>query len=403
MTLSSHSIAAYVGETQLDVISASITLDESWSPYVQGTITCPIPENAILDTIDPRDRVHIRLYVQQVFGESETIAHLTTLFTGSTIASMTAAYTGKYLFELSALWFTPWNSFGVRASTRRDLYVSLRRRSIDHVSATMQLDFSSDEAYLQDYALTTPYAYAPGITSVRSAVIDALARIGGFLQAGTADGTIEANASTWNPGQSAWSYLEPLIQRAKLRLFCDEKGRFFLVNDTYVADGQTTLTYTGTITSATDDIDRDSRDYFDGVIIKYTWTDALGATQYAYDAATTGDYSKVVTLEYDTVYPGAGAAQQVLNRALSRGHVQGISAISDYSVSPSQSVMLTLPNTDTQTGFVKAVSWTYPDDEMRVDTRGLTETPSTAWIFTPAGVSWNSISAGISWNTYTYP
>lgn len=401
MTISKHTFRAYVGSTELDVVEATVGLDEAWSPFVQGSLTIGVPSAELLATLDPRDKVRMRLFLEQSFGESQTVAHLTDLFGGGTIASMTTAWTGEFLFSLSALWFTPWNSFGVRSTTRRDFYVGVRSRVIDHVAGTVTLDVSSDEAYLQDYALTSTLTYAPGTGTVRAAAADALARIGAHLQAGTADGAIEVASSKWLPGQTAWDYLSPLVQKAGLRLYCDEKGAFWLVDSDYTEPGQTTLTYTGTLKTAEDTVDRNANNWFDAVVIRYKWTDALGASQTAYDIAAEPDFSKVNTLEYDTEYPGAGAAQAVLNRALAKGREQSVTAVSDYSVSPSQAVSIALPDTLTQTGYVASVSWQFPGDEMNISTRGLIETPVGSWDYVPAGISWNSISTGISWNTYT--
>lgn len=401
MTISQHTFRAYVGETELDVVEATVGLDEAWSPYVQGSVTIGMPDAELMAIIDPRNKVRMRLFLEQSFGESLPLSYLTSLYGGGTLADMTAAYGGKFLFELSALWFTPWNSFGVRATTRRDFYVGIRSRVIDHLGGTVTIEVTSDEGYLQDYALTSALTYAPGTATVRAAVTDALARIGAYLQAGTADGDIEANASKWLPGDSAWDYLSPLVQKAGLRLYCDEKGAFWLVDSDYAEPGQTQLTYTGTVKAADDTVDRSANNWFDAVVIRYKWTDDLGAQQTAYDIAAEPDFSKVNTLDYETEYPGPGAAQAVLNRALAKGREQSVTAVSDYSVTPTQTVSVVLPDTQTQTGYVSSVSWQFPGDEMSVSTRGLIETPVGSWDYVATGISWNSISAGISWNTYT--
>lgn len=401
MTISRHTLRAYVGSVELDVVEANVTLDESWAPYLQGSLTIGLPDTDTLDAIDPRNKPRLRVFMEQSFGESKPVSYLTTLYGGGTLAALTTAYTTSFLFELSTLWFTPWNSFGLRSTTHRDLYVGVRSRTIDHAGATVAVTFASDEAYLQDYALTSKLTYAPGTATVRVAVTDALARIGAFLQAGTADGAIEANASKWLPGQTAWDYLSPLVQKAGLRFYSDEKGAFWLVQDTHTEPGQAQLTATNTIVAADDTIDRDGDDWFDGVVIEYKWTDGAGASQTAYDVATETPFSKVKTLTYDTEYPGAGAAQRALNRAIAKGRTQSVTAVSDYDVTPSQSVSVVLPNTLTQTGYVRSVSWAFPADEMSVETRGLTETPVGSWDYVASGVSWNSIATGITWNSYT--
>ncbi len=201
--------------------------------------------------------------------------------------------------------------------------------------------------------------------------------------------------------QTAWDYLNPLVQSAGLRLYCDEQRDWHLIDDTYVAPGQTSLNYTGTLVGASDTISRDTSEWYDAVVITYTWTDALGATQYGYDTASEIGFSKVLHLEYETAYPGPGAAARVLSRATGRGLINELSAVSDYSARPSQPTVVSLPDVITQTGFLSQLTWTFPDDTMSVKTRGLVETPDTAWVFTPVGRHWNDITAGIHWNIYT--
>lgn len=400
MTVSAHSVGAWVGDVKLDVTDATVTMDEAWSPYIQASITVPITDPAIFDIIDPRNNVHVHLVLEQTFGASEKVSKLTTLYTGGTLAALTTAYTTKYLFQLSVLWFTPWNSFGVRGATRKDFQLGLRSRSINHEGGTIELTLASDEALMQDYALTGGIDYAPGYLSVRSAISEALGRIGLYLQAGSADATITADAATWTPGQSMYDYISPLVQAGGLRFYADEKGAFWLRNDTYIAPGSANLTYTGTIKAADDEITRDGDDWCDAVVIKYTWVDSAGATQVRYDSATQPTFSKVKSLEYDRVYPGAGAAARVLTRALSKGRQQTATAVSDYSIVPSQPLSMVLPNTLTQTGYVAAVTWSLPADDMQVTSRGLVETPVTSWDYQAVGLKWNDIAVGRTWNTY---
>jgi hypothetical protein len=42
-------------DTVLPVTAASVTFDETWVPHVQADVTCAVPDDALLDLLDPRD------------------------------------------------------------------------------------------------------------------------------------------------------------------------------------------------------------------------------------------------------------------------------------------------------------------------------------------------------------
>lgn len=400
MTISKHVITAYVEGQEIDVIDASVTLDETWAPYAQAELTIALPNETVLDLLDPRNDVRVSIYMTQTFGNSDQVSVLTTQFGGQTCAAVTTAWTGLFLYEISAQHYYPFNAFGLRAATTRSLNLTLRERRLDYANSEVSLTLSSDEALLQDYALVQNTNYVPNTTSVRYIIQYVLSLIGRTLTDGSADGTFAADAGIWEPGQNAWDYLQPLIQAAGLRLYCDENRVWYLVSDVTNIPGSIQLAYTGTVTDANETISRDSTDWYDAVVIKYEYVDGSGNTIVAYDSASTLGFSKVLNLTYDTAYPGAGAAARVLARAQGRGRVNDISAISDYSAAPGIEASITMPFVDTQVGNLSAVTWNYPNDEMTVKTRGLIEVPDTAWIFTPAGIRWQDIPVGTSWTEY---
>ncbi|WP_025159368.1 hypothetical protein [Leifsonia aquatica] len=399
-TIDQHTFSASVNVTggTLAPESARITLDEGWSPYIQAEVTCAAPAGAVLERIDPREDVRASLVLRRDFGGSDPASVLSAQFAGKKASAVTTAWAGLHARDVTAAHFYPWNDFGVRLPTTRTMNLSVRSRRRGHRDGTLVLTLASDEALLQDYKLVDTQPYTPTLSSVRAVVQAVLGRIGRALVPGTADGTIDAAASIWKPGVSGWDYLAPLVQQAALRLWCDEFGLFHLdAGAVATATGSLALSYTGTVTAAEDSIDRDTDDWYDAVIITYSWTDALGVQQTAYDAATTPGYSRALALEYDTPYPGPGAAQAVLNRAIGRGRVLSPTAVSDYAATPGQPVTITLDDTPIQTGYVSSVVFEWPADEMTVKTRGLIDTPPTAWAFLPAGERWIDSPAGASW------
>lgn len=410
MTISAHNIQAWVGTQQVDIIDATLTMDEGWNPYVQGSLTTTL-DPSIIDALDPRSNARIKLYVEQSYGVSDKLSALTATYGGGTLADITAVWGGHTIGELSAWYFAPYNASGSnKLSTLSSLYgggtiadltaawsglyfwqiselysrsypdginnnytrsldLCLRSRRINLNEGTVELSLASDEALLQDYALVAVNNFAPASLQLRNVIKEVLALVGGYLAEGATDHTIDPAAAVWAPGQTAWDYLTPLLQEANLKLYCDESRLFHLVDDTFTQPGLAELWSVETIKQLDETIDRDAGLWFDAVVIKYTWTDALGATIIAYDAAGVEGFTKVETLEYETQYPGPGAAQRILDRALARGRQLDITAVSNYAIQPSMECKTYVTGYPTDSGYVKAVTWSYPGDEMTVTTR----------------------------------
>ena len=399
MTIDIHTlIASLPNQAELENTSGQITVDESWSPYVQMTLTCAIPDDlSTLDQIDPRAGGRLFAQAQQDFGDPWSNADFTDRYGAVSNAALTAALGNVPNRTITSLFFVAWNEFGQRDSTVREFGLSVRSRVIDHVAGEVRITAASDEALLQDYKLLDTVKYInPTATTLRALTAFVLALIGATLQPGTDDAVVAANATEWLPGTSAWDYLAPTVEKAALRLWCDENRRWWLTQRAPIVPGQLTLRTGagGTISRATDTIDRDG-DWYAGVCITYQWNDSAGLQHVAYDVA--GDPRSVLAITRDQPYPGPGAAAQILKQSAGRGRVLDLAAVSDYRATPGQAFTAGLPGTPAQTGIVSAVTWRFPDAEMDVKTRGLIDTPASAWVFDPAGIRWVDIPAGIDW------
>lgn len=410
MTISLHDIEAWVGTQKLDVIDASISMDESWSPYVQGQIQTVLNED-LLDDLDPRTGGRIHIYVSQAYGLSDKLSELTAAYSGDTIADVTAEWTGQTLADISATYFHPFNaSFSNKLSTlsstyggmtiaeitanwdgltvadiserywrsypsgiynnyRRGFDLTIRSRETNIVDGTLTMQLSSDEALLQDYALVSSLNFSPSSLQLRNIIKEVIANIGGYLVDGANDATVDASAALWAPGQNAWDYLEPLVQKAGFRLYCDERRNWFLVDDTFTQPGIVELFSQGTITNTSDNISRDNDEWFDAVVVKYVWTDLSGATIETYDTAAVEGFKKVKLIEIQSNYPGAGAAQRILDRAIARGRQLDVTAVSNYNVTPSTECDIYIVGYPTENVVVQAVTWNYPGDTMTIKTR----------------------------------
>jgi hypothetical protein len=400
MAVSRHDISATITGNNIPVIDASITLDENWSPYVQATLTAPILDDEILDLLDPRTNPHVVINVKKSYGQSDKVFRITNTYPGKLLSDFTTLWAGKFLQDLSNEYYLAYNTFGLKEPEERMFTLAVRELDINYLRSEISLTLSSDEGLLLDFARVDNTIYTSPSTSVRTITNYVLGLIGASLQPGAYDATIPVGSAVWEPGQTAYDYLEPLIQAGALRLFCDEQRDWYLVPDNYDVPGSVNLSYLETLTEASTTISRESIEWYDAVVIKYEYVDPAGATIIDYDSAGAPG-TKVLTLTYNSKYPGPGAAARVLQRAEGRGRVNSISAVNDYTVTPGVSCSLTMPNADTQIGNVSAVTWELPGDTMAITTRGLLEVPPTAWIFTPSGVAWEDIDPGVSWNTYT--
>lgn len=254
----------------LDIKSATVTLSESMAPYGQVELTCVAPPAAVRDLIDPRNGLRVQL----------TLADLR----------------------------TPW---GHGTDVVRSFDLSVRSRPLLLDSGEMQLSAATDEALLMASGLVAATPYAPSSSTARGVVSYVLATVGATLQAGTADFTLLPGAVSWTPGTTGWDFLEPILQAAGLRLYCDEARRWWLVPSMQLGAGFVELRHDQNLTSVGDTIDLDSGGYYDGVVIAYTYDDTAGASHTAYDAAS------AVSGLWDTT--GAAASWLALSPALSGG------------------------------------------------------------------------------------
>lgn len=373
MIVSTHTYTATLhtasGTVDLPLKDGSISMDESWSPHIQASVTIATPGPAVQELMDPRESARVTLQVGVEYDHMPEPRP---------------------------------------AATTRTFDLGLRSRTITDSTAATELQLESDEALLQDDRLMAPVPikYAgPRSSWIRPIVAWVLERIGAELEPGTADFNfgIEADPEslTWYPGTTAWAFLEPLFRTGALRLFCDEQRRWYLVDGTYILDTLLEVSPALEPTEATDTITRLDDGWFDAAIFTYTWTDETGAQRTAYDIAKTPGYTKSRSFEVARPYPGPGAAAYAIKRAAGKGRALDFTALSDYSTRPTRIIFATFPGRDVQTGMVASVTWRLATDEMRVMTRDLIDTPQTAWVLAPVGLTWNDIPAGMAWTDYT--
>lgn len=224
----------------------------------------------------------------------------------------------------------------------------------------------------------------------------------GVVATADADLSAEPDALEWRPGVSAWDYVEPLVQAAGLRLFCDETRTWRLQPADARDPGQVNISPGFNLLSGTDILDPSGGEWADSVVIRYRWEDSNGDAQEAYDTATVeGARANSLHLDLERPYPGPGAAAAILRRMETRGHRLELEAVSNYAATPGMSVALQEPGQPLTLGWVQSVRFRLPERTMQITSAEARDIPDSAWLFLPAGETWLDSPLGASWLSET--
>lgn len=404
MTIDKHTVTAQIvgAGIPLSVKSARVSLAEDRAPYGRAQLRCANPSATDRELIDLREGdLLIDVRLRRDFGMPWSLGDLTSLGITST-ASIATLLDGGPLSAMTNTFYRPWNGSLVRASQSRRMRLWVTDRSFNDETGEATIVAETGECLLIGDRLAAATAWSPASTDLATIVQAVLDRYGMQLQGGAATATVaEVDATLWKPGVAAWDYLDGLLEPASLKLWCDDAGLWFLTDRQPLVEGQVTAAATSNLTDYTDRMTYDPNVWTDAVVVEYRWTDAFDLNQIAFDfAGAQPARAALHIVRENTVYPGPGAAAGILNRSQGRGRVLEVGTVSNYLHTPGQTAQITPLVGDAQTGFLAAVSWSFPDGEADLRTRDLTDTPETAWLFTEAGVSWLSISAGTDWTEY---
>lgn len=402
-----------IDSVPVEPISVDVAVDEAWSPYCQATVV--IPNDIAPYELDPRYPTFLGLRLQQDFGDLIYNYELTADF-GGDVSAITAAYGGD-VSDITRAYSQPWNifeaalpistvtaayggdvsnitaadlmevwrmsdflhssgTFNPAPSTIFDGYLMLRSVTKDYVTGETTLELTSHEAILQD-SIGYPSDLILNFTSLRSIINYVLAdTISVFtqLQPGAADYTFSpAYGFNWLPNQTGWDILNALVTAANLVLYCDEKGDWYL-EEALATSGDLYLKDDDNITMLSSRIDRNSQSFFDYAVVEYRNEGSLPVYK---NFGTSGfPISKDAYFLVENVEPPAApanAAQSMVWRAVTRGIIYSVEAISNYDARPRQIMTIDVSEEPVKTAIIQSISWSLPSARMSVDIRDLQE------------------------------
>lgn len=393
-------------------ISVDVTLDETRVPYVSATVV--IPTNALPFNPDPRLAQYYRLRLQQDFGDLIYVYELTADY-GGDVSNITAVFGGN-IDRITRAYSQPWNifepalplstvttayapvtplkltnadlasvykmsdflhssgTFNPLPSTVFDGILMLRKATKDYISGETTLELTSKDAILLD-SIGYPSDLVFTFTNLRDIINYILADVIGIttqLEPGTANATYSPSYGVkWLPDQTAWDYLNNLVTAANLVLYCDEAGKFYLIESASVA-GELELKDDDNITRLTSTIDRNSEQFFDRAVVEYRNT---GSLPVYYNFGVSGfpvSKDRYFLIENQTA-PGGNPAQAVVNRAVTRGEIYEVEAINNFNARPRQTMTIDVSGEPVKTAIIQTVRFGLPSARMSVDIRDLEE------------------------------
>ncbi|KQQ22872.1 hypothetical protein ASF48_06970 [Rathayibacter sp. Leaf299] len=357
---------------ELPIIAGSLTLDERNVPFVEADLTIPLPDFDTLRLLDPRTLQRVRIEITKRFdgGEPLSIAVLTSRYRGRGLAGMSQDYApSKQIAVLSESLINRWN--GPNPPEDQTLYTDLylMEAEADYQRDEMTLVLAGEEALLMQDASSGQTPYAPGNEFLGTIVSYVLQNTVGrvLLSEDLPYPKVDPEASVWEAGVTAWDYLKPMVEAAGKQLWCDHLGYWHLKSQNV---GPRTHSFERENVTSMSDVRSRLNTWGDAVIVKYSWDDANGDAQTRIDyAKSVPDPTKPRVFERESPYPGPGAASTLLRFVRTRGQDVRLTAVSDYTVYPGDSVNLRLPDGTRLTKVVASVSYSFDSDEMTVVTR----------------------------------
>lgn len=185
----------------------------------------------------------------------------------------------------------------------------------------------------------------------------------------------------WGDYKPIWDYLDPFLQEAGYRLWCDEgrNWRCDPVGESRPGSSTVTAGVNGNMLDASDRLSRDEDTWADGVILRYTYVDVNGIERESFgnasvSAATTLGAKIVILDRPGRTYIGNSEAQRVLAQLRSRGRLVPTSALGELGATPGTAATITTPDGQKLAGTVESVTFNLQNGVADITPRDMTVT-----------------------------
>lgn len=330
---------------ELDVEDAQVTFDESWSPRIQASLTCKVPEDkTILEALDARKSLRIKIYAGYVY---DSITSDVQLLADLHVRSREVKRPSNRMV------FRCWSDEGLSQDYKR-------------LSWDSQPPQSNLLAFVQYHA---NIAVSPGAAATVVSDFDALF------------GSSAVSGVVQEPGQDSWKLLSDAANRAGVQIYCDG-NRAWHIGAQPVISSETAINLTtgggGIVKESTAVYSRE--EFNNAVCLKYAWKDASNIDRVTYGHAylSSGPFA-LSAIGWNSYFEersipatqaqADSAATATLQALAKRGRSFAIDAISAYWIRPNQTVTATLPTGDQERLLVSSVSFNFPSGDMSLKLR----------------------------------
>lgn len=355
----------------LDVISAELSMDEEWIPFIQATLTCPLGDGAIAG-IDPQaSDIWATVTVRRVLGRVDRLGDLTRRYRHHTLGAITAAFRGDTLADITRSTYHDYAEPGhARREQTRQWRLMVREVSVNRKAATVTITLASGEARLSDWQhMSAELERIPGADMVQK--LNYILNLSNLPSVAYRPASVPTDAQIGDeavraPGVSSLDALNTLTRYHGLMLWCDEAGQFHLATDRNRPAVRSLWSF-GDDRSVINEVSKRSRDdgWITAVLVIYTWN---GQDHYDYASPFAPNPEKALILRRNQPYPGPGLAQKTLQHVMGRGRSLELLAVSTYEATPGETITYRTPR-ETVSGRLAAIRWQFPDDEMSVRLR----------------------------------
>ncbi len=382
-------ISVRVSDTDDDLSvlpGSSITLDEAWSPYVQGTLVlADLPSTLLSSSSSTEYRVRLKTRVGDVLQHGSDLSEM---FAGGTAAAVSAAWQGLDGADISGLPGRNWNSDSLLNPTGIDLYL-YGEQAQQNEDGTWTVQVESVEARLFEQIITADLTLTSGtvsglVSQIASTAIGESVPTPAVYKEGAVPPGLDSSAPE-NPvvpylaGDRPWETLDGILKWSNLRMLPGA-----IVDADWTAGGEVSISDDLNLISGT--LAEDRSQWARRILVLFDRSRTLaGRPAYIYDGLAPDEFGTPATektlpvqLEIGSPFPAGTTlapdfVRPIRRRAVSRSRRLELQAVADYRATPRRPLDIHLDFETDYTARVQSVTFNLDDATMSLSCMDVTE------------------------------